>query len=586
MRKRIGFKSNPSYTVQLRLDDGGPCSAEWIQDRNRFIRSSLLCYNGPHLANTRATSRIETPQVNTTKSPGNIRQVARAASLVMVLFVASRAMGLLREMVIARQFGTSAELDAYLAAFRVPDLFFALMAGGALGSAFIPVFAAYLARDDEAGAWRLASAIINWVFLLLSLAGALAALLAPTLVAYLIAPGFTPAQQALSVELMRWMLVSTVIFGVSGVVMGILNGRQHFLLPALAPVIYNAAIIAGVWFLGPTMGVRGATLGVVFGAAGHLLLQLPELRRQGMRYTPQLAPRDPGVREVGRLMVPRALGQAAVELNHLVNVTLASLLPAGSISALNYGRLMMLLPQGVIAQSVAIAAFPTFSTLAARGEREELRHILATSLRSVLYLTLPAAVGLIWLRQPLVSAIFGGGEFNAWSVRATGWALLFYALGLVGHALVEIVARAFYALHDTRTPVVVGLAAMLANIVLSLGLISLFASLGWMPHGGLALANSLATTGEMLILLVLIRQRLGGLEGRRWVSSAWRMGLGCLAMLAALAGASHIMSTKPAWLISAVSIAFGGITYGLVTLLIGSEEPAALAKGIRERLGI
>lgn len=524
--------------------------------------------------------------MNATTSPSNTRQVARAASLVMVLFVASRAMGLLREMVIARQFGTSAELDAYLAAFRLPDLFFALMAGGALGSAFIPVFAGYLARDDEAGAWRLASAVINWVFLLLSVAGALAVLLAPTLVATIIAPGFTPAQQALTVDLMRWMLVSTVIFGVSGVVMGILNARQHFLLPALAPVIYNAAIIAGAWFLGPIMGVRGATIGVVVGAAGHLLLQVPESRRQGMRYSPQLAPHDPGVREVGRLMAPRALGQAAVELNHLVNVTLASMLSAGSISALNYGRLIMLLPQGVIAQSVAIAAFPTFSALAARGERGELRHILATALRSVLYLTLPAAVGLIWLREPLVSAIFGGGEFDARSIQATAWALLFYALGLVGHAVVEIVARAFYALHDTRTPVFVGILAMLANIALSLGLISLFGRLGWMPHGGLALANSLATTGEMVIFLYLIRKRLGGLEGRRLVGAAWRMGLGCLAMLAGLAGTSGILTTAPAWLISVVSVVLGGAIYGLVTLLLRSEEPIALIRAIRGRARI
>ena len=521
--------------------------------------------------------------MNATTSPSNTRQVARAAGLVMVLFVASRTMGLLREMVIARQFGTSAELDAYLAAFRLPDLFFALMAGGALGSAFIPVFAGYLAHDDEPGAWRLASAVINWVFLLLSVAGALAALLAPTLVAYIIAPGFSPAQQALTVELMRWMLVSTVIFGVSGVVMGILNARQHFLLPALAPVIYNAAIIAGVLLLGPTMGVRGATIGVVVGAIGHLLLQLPELRRQGMRYTLELAPHDPGVREVGRLMAPRALGQAAVELNHLVNVTLASLLRAGSISALNYGRLMMLLPQGVIAQSVAIAAFPTFSALAARGEKDELRHILATSLRSVLYLTLPATLGLIWLREPLVSAIFGGGEFDAWSIQATAWALTFYALGLVGHAVVEIVARAFYALHDTRTPVFVGIVAMPVNIALSLGLIALFGRLGWMPLGGLALANSLVTTGEMVILLYLIRKRLRGLEGRRLVRATWRMGLGCMARLAGLVAMSRMLTTESPWLISGISIILGGAIYGLVTLVLRSEEPIAMMRAIRSR---
>jgi putative peptidoglycan lipid II flippase len=524
--------------------------------------------------------------VKASTEPDNTQRVARAASLVMILFVVSRAMGLLREMVIARQFGTSADLDAYLAAFRLPDLFFALMAGGALGSAFIPVFADYLAGEDEPRAWRLASAIINWVLLLLSGASVLAALIAPTLVAYLIAPGFSPAQQALTVQLMRWMLVSTVIFGVSGVVMGILNTRQHFLLPALAPVIYNIAIIAGAWFLGPTIGVHGAVLGVVVGAAGHLLLQVPGLWHHGMRFTFRLAPHDPGVREVGRLMAPRALGQAAVELNHLVNVTLASTLSAGSISALNYGRLMMLLPQGVIAQSVAIAAFPTFSALAARGQQAELRHILTTTLRGVLYLTLPAAVGLIWLREPLIRAIFEGGEFDAWSTQATAWALIFYALGLVSHALVEIVTRAFYALHDTRTPVAVGITAMLANIALSVGLMAFFRELGWMPHGGLALANSLATTGETAGLLYLINRRLGGLGGRRLGAAMWRMGLGCLAMMASLAATSGLLPGAPAWLVSASSIMVGGGFYTLTTLLLGSEEPLALVRGIRRRIGI
>ncbi len=503
----------------------------------------------------------------------------------MILFVVSRATGLLREIVIAQQFGTSADLDAYLAAFRLPDLFFALMAGGALGSAFIPVFAAYLARGDERGAWRLASAIINWVLLLLSATGLLAAVFAPTLVTYIIAPGFNRSQQILTVELMRWMLISTVVFGVSGVVMGILNGRQHFLLPALAPIVYNAAIICGAWFLGPAIGVHGAVVGVVVGAVGHLLLQVPGLWCQGMRYTRHFAPQDPGVREVGRLMAPRALGQAAVELNHLVNVTLASMQPTGSISALNYGRLMMLLPQGVIAQSVAIAAFPTFSTLAARGERDELRHILSTTLRSVLYLTLPAAVGLIWLRQPLIGAVFEHGEFDAWSTRATAWALMFYALGLVSHAVVEIVTRAFYALHDTRTPVIVGISAMMANIALSLGLMSLFAVVGWMAHGGLALANSLATTAEMVILLYLIVRRLAGLEGRRLVSALWRMALACVAMLAALAATTDLLSTAPDWLICVSNIAVGGVIYGLVTLLLGSNEPAALLRAIRTRVG-
>jgi putative peptidoglycan lipid II flippase len=502
----------------------------------------------------------------------------------MALFVVSRAMGLLREIVIAHQFGTSAELDAYLAAFRVPDLLFALMAGGALGSAFIPVFSDYLTRGDEGDAWRLASAVINWVLLFLSAAGVVAALAAPVLVDTVIAPGFTTAQKALTVELMRWMLVATVIFGVSGVVMGILNARQHFWRPALAPSIYNAAIIAGAWLLGPSMGVYGLVVGVLIGAVGHLLIQIPGLRREGMRFSLRLAPGDPGVREVGWLMAPRALGLAAVEVNHLVNVMLASSLAVGSLAALNYGRLIMLLPEGVIAQSVAIAAFPTFAVLVARNQRGQLRNMLQTTLRSVLYLTLPAAVGLIWLRQPLVSALLERGAFNARSTQATSWALMFYALGLVGHAVVEIVTRAFYALHDTRTPVIVGISTMAANVGLSLGFLALFRAVGWQPHGGLALANSLATTAEMVVLWGLISRRLERSRDASMTGAVWRMGAGCLAMLAVLVALTSAIAGAPAWLISGAGIVVGGAIYGLVTLALGSQEPVALLRALRRRL--
>jgi putative peptidoglycan lipid II flippase len=521
--------------------------------------------------------------MNTAAAQTHTRQVARAAGLVMVLFVASRALGLVREMVIARQFGTSADLDAYLAAFSLPNILFVLVAGGALGSAFIPVFSGYLAHGDEPGAWRLASSIINWVIVLLSAAGVLAALAAPALVASVIAPGFAPAKQALAAELMRWMLISTTIFGVSGVVMGILNARQHFLLPALAPLAYNAGIIAGAWWLGPSMGVRGAVVGVVAGAAGHLLVQLPGLWRAGMHFSLRLDPHDAGVREVGRLMLPRTLGLAMVELNNMVNVILASGLAAGSLAALNYGRLIMLLPEGVIAQSVAIAAFPTFSTLVARDERGELRRILTVALRSVLYLTLPAIVGLIWLREPLVSSILERGAFDARSTQATAWALTFYALGLVGHSVVEVITRAFYALHDTRTPVAVGVAAMVANIALSLALMAGFNALGWMPHGGLALANSLATLGEMAVLLVLIGKLLAGLEVRRLRGALGRMGLACLAMAGGLVGVTALLASAPAWLVSVAGVVLGGGIYGLVTLLLGSEEPVALLRGLRRR---
>jgi putative peptidoglycan lipid II flippase len=443
------------------------------------------------------------------------RQIAQAAGLVSFLFGISRVLGLVREMVIGAQFGTSADLDAYLAAFRLPDLIFYLVAGGALASAFIPTFTAALAGDDGPpypAAWRLASAVANLV-LLASIALAVAAgLLAEPLVAHLIAPGFSPEQQAMTVSLMRVMLVAPVIFGVSGIVMGVLNSFQHFLAPALAPILYNLAIILAAWFLAPTLGVLGLALGVVSGAMAHLLVQLPALLRRQPRYSRILGLSDPSVREVGRLMGPRVLGLAAVQINFLVNANLASGLSEGSLSALNYAWLLMLLPQGIVAQGIATAVFPTLSFQAAHGQIDGLRSTLNGALRAVLWLTLPATAGLIILRVPLISTLLERGEFTAESTQLTAYALAFFALGLAAHSVLEIITRAVFALHDRWTPVRAGLAAMVINIALSLILIRPLAD------GGLALANTLATTLETAVLLWLITRRLHGLNGRRLLS--------------------------------------------------------------------
>jgi putative peptidoglycan lipid II flippase len=510
-------------------------------------------------------------------------QIARAASLVMALFVVSRALGLLREMVISYQFGTSGDLDAYLAAFRLPDILFQIVAGGALASAFIPTYAGFLAADDKEQGWRLASAIINLVLLVTMALAAAAALLAPWLVRTIIAPGFDPQRQALTVQLMRIMLATPVIFGVSGVVMGILNARQHFLLPALAPILYNLGIIAGAILLVPTMGVQGLALGVVAGALAHLLVQVPELVRQGLQYTPTLGLRCPGVHEVGRLMVPRMLGLAAVQLNFLVNTILASGLVEGSLAALNYAWLLMLLPQGVFAQAVATAAFPTFSAQAARGQRDELRTTLNATLRAVLYLSVPAAVGLVVLSVPLVQLIFERGAFTTMSTHMVAWALALFALGLPAHSVVEIVVRAFYALHDTRTPVAVGVAAMGLNVVLSLTFIAAFETLGWMAHGGLALSNALATTVEMIVLLAIIRRRLGGLEGRRMVSSLARIGLAAAVMGGVVWMLATFLAGTAVWLAVSLAVAAGLAVYGGGSVALGAPEPRAMWGMVRHR---
>ena len=505
------------------------------------------------------------------------QQIARAAGIVIAAFALSRVLGLAREMIIGQQFGTSGELDAYLAAFRLPDILFQLVAGGALGSAFIPTFSGYLAQGDEQGAWRLASAVINLVLLLLSALALLAAAFAPLLVAKVIAPGFDPAKHALTAQLMRLMLLSPVIFGVSGIVMGVLNSYQHFLLPALAPIFYNLSIIGAALLLSPSLGVRSLAVGVVVGSLLHLAVQVPGLVKRGMGYTPILNLGNPGVREVGRLMAPRVLGLAVVQLNFLVNTILASGLADGSLAALNFAWLLMLLPQGIFAQALATAAFPTFSELAAKRQVAEMRGTLSATLRAILYLAIPASVGLFALRYPIVQLLFQRGAFKESSTEAVVWALQFYALGLFAHALVEIVTRAFYALHDTLTPVLIGGGAMVINVVLSLILIRP------MAHGGLALANSTATILEMVGLLLIIRGRLEGLEGSRLLGSILRTALAAALMgfgVSWFAAGTHGLNIL---IVGGGGIALGGVIYFVATLVLGSGEVRALWQVVSRR---
>jgi len=504
----------------------------------------------------------------------NIRTIARAATLVMVFFTLSRVLGLVRDVVVASQFGTSLEYDAYLAAFKLPDFLFNVISGGALGSAFIPTFSGYLTRKDREGAWRLASAIINWLLLILVGTGILSAIFAPQLVRGIIAPGFSdPAQITLTINIMRLLIISTVIFGISGLVMGILQAHQHFLLPALAPVVYNLAIIGGAWFLGPRFGVYGLAIGVVVGSLLHLMIQLPGLARFGAQYLPTFAIHDPGVHEVARLMGPRMLGLAAIQLNFWWDTILASWLSQGSLSSLDYGRRLMLLPQGIIAQAVASAAFPTFSALAAKEAWDELQSVFISTLRGVLYVSIPAAIGLVFLGKPIIEVLYQRNAFDEQSTQSTMWALVFYTLGLVSHAMVEILTRAFYALKNTKTPVMVGVVSMGINIVLSVVLLGGFSSVGWAPHGGIELASSIAVTAEMLWLVAMLKRLPGTLSARPLLFPSLKM-LSAGIMMGAILWLMQqkLLADAQAWIIVIVGIIIGAGVYLVLSLAFRIDE--------------
>jgi len=518
------------------------------------------------------------------------KQIARATGTVMIAIFLGQITGLVRGMIVARTFGASPELDAFFAANRVSETLFLLVAGGALGSAFIPTFTGLLARNEKDPAWKLAAAIANSVTLTLSLLAALVALFAPQVVRYALAPGLSndPHIFLLTISLLRIQLISAVVFGLGGLFVGILNAHQIFLVPALTPALYQLGIIFGALVLAPSMGIYGLAWGVVVGAFLYLLIQIPSLAKLpdfSLLTSPfSLGLKDSNVRQVLTLMGPRLLGVAIVQLNFWVNTWLASQMVSGSVTGLYYGFSLMLMAQAVIAQSAAIAVMPTFSAQHALGQQDEMRSSLAATLRSVILLALPASLGLILLRQPLISLLYQRGEFDERAVAIVAWALLWYAAGMVGHSIMEILTRAFYAQHDTKTPVIIGMVAMGLNVVFSLVFIRVFEFIGWMPHGGLALANSLATALEATVLFGVMRKRLNGIEGKYIMRGMIPSLFGALAMSFIIYGWLYLGQNLSVWIITPVGVLIGGGVYFAALWFQRVPELQYMVNGVIRRL--
>ncbi|MHB8087035.1 MAG: murein biosynthesis integral membrane protein MurJ [Anaerolineaceae bacterium] len=518
------------------------------------------------------------------------KQIARASGTIMFAFIIGQIIGFAYTILSARQFGTSMEMDAFFTANKFPDILYQLVAGGALASAFIPTFTGLLSTGDRTNGWKLASAVTNLVTLILLVVGVISAIFAPWIVRNILVPGFTdPVKFQLTVNLLRIQLIAPVIFGISGILMGILNSHQKFLWPALAPAMYSVGKIIGVLFLAPSMGAYGLAIGAVVGALMHCLIQLPALLRlPGRKYSFTFGKKLPEVMTVARLMGPRLLGVAFIQLNFMVNYNLASRLGDGPLSAINNAFTLMMILEIVIAQSIAIAAFPTFSAQVANGKIGEMRSSLTSLLRSLLFLTIPASVGMVLLRVPIVSIVFQYGKFDATSTQLVAWALLFYGIGLVGFSIVEIISRAFYALHDTKTPVIVGVVTMIINIGLSFLFLNLFSRLGWMLHGGLALSMTTASFLEMAILLFFMRRKLSGLEGPNLLNGLVKALFASGMMALSVWGWLAISSQYSKWVIGFGGIAIGILVYGVALFILRVPElkmVLQLASRLVSRLG-
>lgn len=458
------------------------------------------------------------------------RQIARSTLTVMIAFGIAKVISLLQTFIIAQAFGVGTELDAFVAANRIPELIVILISGGALTHAFIPIFSGFLAKDDIDGAWRLASHLINTILAVALTVSLVVFLIAPWLVPNVVAPGFDAQTTQNTIEMMRILLVSTVIFSISGIFSGILNSHQHFLLPAVAPIMFDVGILIGVIFLLPPLGVHGIALGAVLGAAMHFGVQIPGLIHYKMQWKLEFGFRNPVLWRVIRLMLPRIGGLGVFSLNFLVMNNIASRLGVGSVSALDWGWRLMQIPQTLIGTAMGIVIFPTLAALSEVGDLDGKRSAMSGALRFILIASIPSAIGLIVLGQPLIS-LLERGAFDSSASALVYSTLSMFTLGLIVHSALEVVARSFYADKDTLTPLFAALGGATINFIGALVLSDVstvdsqlafnvlartFPSVGFQPYignvSGLALANSLGVMFEVLSLLFILRKRWSGIH--------------------------------------------------------------------------
>ena len=514
-----------------------------------------------------------------------VKGVSAATALLMAFFLASRSVGFVRQAVITALFGVGPEADAWFAAFRLPDTLFTLFAGGALVSAVIPVYTEIRARGDKDERNRFVSGLLNLAGLALILGGGAGALLARPLTDLLV-PGFDEPTRALTATATRWLMLSPLLLGLSAVAKGILQSERRFLLPALGPLLYGIGTILGGLLLAAKHGILGLVWGTVGGAFAQLAVQAPGMAREGVSYVFLSGFRHPGIRKVVTLMLPRLVGFAVIQVSFFFVNFLASYIGPASVSALSNAWLLLLFPLGVIAIPFAEASLPAFSSLWVLGDRRALSEQCHWALRRVLFLLVPACVGLALLAGPLISVLFERRAFGAEATRLTSYALVFYAAGLVGHGAVEVLARAFYSMHDTKTPVVIGACSLVLQMIASWAL-SLV-----MGIGGLALGVSLGALFEAAVLYAVLGRRLEiGAQARRALRSlagvlagAGAMGAGLYALVRATwtEGGS---TWSNAGLLAAY-LAVGAAAFLLVAWIARSEELAVSVARVREKLSI
>lgn len=445
--------------------------------------------------------------------------ILSAASVIMATVFLSRVLGLLRDRMLASSFfgGGEWQLDAYYAAFRIPDMLFQLIVAGALSAAFIPVFSLYL-QNDEKQAWEVTRSVLN-IGLLIFSGLAVIFLIWATPLCRLIAPDFKAEQLNLMVNLSRLMIIAEFFFMISNFLTGVLQSHQRFLVPAIAPIVYNLGIILGILFLTPTWGVYGPTLGAILGAFLHLLIQVPLAWSLGFRPGLNFNFRHPGVVEIGRLMLPRTLALAVDQIELTVAVRIATSLAAGSLSLFNFAQHLVVLPVGLFGMTIGQAALPALTSAAGKQGLKDFKATFMTTFLQILFLALPVSVLFLTLRIPLVRLVFGARSFPWEATLLTGKAVAIFSLAIFAQCLIQLLVRGFYSLHDTKTPFWIGTLAVSLNI--SVALLLAF-GYGW-GILGLATATTLSSLIQAGLLFGYLDKKVGKFEKKELIDGLSKM---------------------------------------------------------------
>lgn len=446
--------------------------------------------------------------------------VGSAATVLALMVLLSRVLGLVRDRLLASYFAPDT-LGVYFAAFRIPNFIFELLVMGALTSAFIPVYSKYLAKDDRVEAERVASGLIN-LSLIFFLVLAVPLFVGAPWICRIIAPGFNDAQIAQMTAFTRFIVFFQVIpLLIGNVFTGILQSHNMFLIPALAPVLYNVGIIIGVIAFVGSAGLWAPVYGVGIGAFLFVLIQIPALVHIGYRHTGEMDPKREGIREVGKLMGPRTFGLAVTQIDTTIDLMMASLLGARNVTIFNFAQQLQQLPIGLFGQTIAQAALPQLSTLSATDKKEAFLETVRSSMHQILFFVLPASMLFIVLRVPVIRLIYGASRFDWAATVATGMTLSAFSISLFAQSIVQVLARGFYALLDSRTPVKVGVFTVLLNSALSVVFI-----LGFhLPIWALGLSTTIASIANALLLLILLDRKVPGLIGRAFIVPSVKMGI-------------------------------------------------------------